>query len=330
MEFGPVPVSQALGAVLAHSQATPQGRVRKGRILTADDIAALSAAGLHSVVVARPGPEDCPEDQAAAQLAGAIVPSPAAAGLRVTDASTGRVNLYATGPGVLVLDVAAIETANALDPMVTIATLPAYARTAPGAMVATIKIISYAVPQDVVNAACDLARSAIRVAPVCLRTACLILTEMMPGDGGGKGQAAVATRLDRMGMRLAETQVVAHETDAIARAVRASTADLVLLLTASATSDPADVGPAGLVAAGGVMTRFGMPVDPGNLLFSGTLNGRAVIGLPGCARSPALNGADWVLERTVCGLPPSHAEIAAMGIGGLLKESPARPHPRAG
>ncbi|TMV49841.1 molybdopterin biosynthesis protein, partial [Thioclava sp. BHET1] len=47
------------------------------------------------------------------------------------------------------------------------------------------------------------------------------------------------------------------------------------------------------------------------------------------ARSPALNGADWVLERLACGLEVGDAEIATMGVGGLLKEIPIRPHPRA-
>ena len=103
---------------------------------------------------------------------------------------------------------------------------------------------------------------------------------------------------------------------------------MALILTASATSDPADVAPAGLIAAGGVLTRFGMPVDPGNLLFLGDLGDQPVIGLPGCARSHALNGADWVLERVACGLQVTSADIAAMGVGGLLKEIPSRPQPR--
>ena len=83
-----------------------------------------------------------------------------------------------------------------------------------------------------------------------------------------------------------------------------------------------------VVAGGGESDRFGMPVDPGNLLFLGRLGGRPVLGLPGCARSPALNGADWVLERVVCGVHVSDADIAAMGVGGLLKEIPTRPQPR--
>ena len=71
-----------------------------------------------------------------------------------------------------------------------------------------------------------------------------------------------------------------------------------------------------------------MPVDPGNLLVLGDLRGQPVIGLPGCARSPALNGADWVLERVACGLDITDDDIAGMGVGGLLKEIPLRPQPR--
>ena len=91
-----------------------------------------------------------------------------------------------------------------------------------------------------------------------------------------------------------------------------------------------DVAPSAVRLAGGKVTRFGMPVDPGNLLFLGEVGNRPVIGLPGCARSPALNGADWVLERVMCGVPIGDAEISAMGVGGLLKEIPTRPRPREG
>ena len=49
--------------------------------------------------------------------------------------------------------------------------------------------------------------------------------------------------------------------------------------------------------------RFGMPVDPGNLLLLGRLGGKPVLGLPGCARSPKVNGFDWVLQRLIADLP---------------------------
>ena len=127
----------------------------------------------------------------------------------------------------------------------------------------------------------------------------------------------------RVGKTFVPTDIVA------AQAIAASDAGMILVLTGSATSDIADVMPMGLVAAGGEVIRFGMPVDPGNLLVLGRLGARPVIGLPGCARSPALNGADWVLERLACGVGVTGADIAAMGVGGLLKEIPTRPQPRA-
>jgi molybdenum cofactor cytidylyltransferase len=37
-----------------------------------------------------------------------------------------------------------------------------------------------------------------------------------------------------------------------------------------------------------------------------------------------------VLERLACGLPVGSADIARMGVGGLLKEIPTRPQPREG
>ena len=97
----------------------------------------------------------------------------------------------------------------------------------------------------------------------------------------------------------------------LVRMLLASRADMLLVAGASATVDRRDVGPSGVVAAGGQIVHFGMPVDPGNLLFIGSLNGVPVVGLPGCARSPALNGADWVLERLACGLAVTAEDIAA-------------------
>src|SRR5690606_36185918 len=129
------------------------------------------------------------------------------------------------------------------------------------------------------------------------------------------------------GYTLADSRITAHDEAEVAAALD-STADLILILGASATSDRADVAPAAVVRAGGRIERFGMPVDPGNLLFLGGLKDTPVVGLPGCARSPALSGVDWVLERIAAGIPVNGAAIARMGVGGLLKEMPGRPQPR--
>ena len=98
---------------------------------------------------------------------------------------------------------------------------------------------------------------------------------------------------------------------------------------ASVIVDRRDVIPAAIEKAGGHIEHFGMPVDPGNMLLLGRLGEVPVLGLPGCARSPKVNGFDWVLERLCAGMPVGREDIMRMGAGGLLAEIPSRPLPRA-
>lgn len=325
MKFGPVPVTDALGAVLAHSVVTATGRLRKGHLLSPAEITELIASGHETVTVARLEPGDVDENAAAARLAQAIT----GPGLRLSRAATGRVNVMATGPGIARIAVDGVNAINAVNPMITVATVPQYHRVDPGSMVATIKIISYAVPQDDLQRACAAGRDTLGVAPPIYRSATLIETSLEHDEPASKGRDAMQGRLARLGLGLSARAIVPHETGALARAIGQAPGDVIFVLTASATSDAEDVGPAALRAAGGRLIQFGMPVDPGNLLFLGVLGERPVIGLPGCARSPALNGADWVLERVICGLDLTPADFAGMGVGGLLKEIPTRPQPRA-
>ncbi|EAQ27147.1 molybdopterin-binding protein [Roseovarius sp. 217] len=325
MKFGPVPLDQAEGGILAHSEQVAGGRLRKGVVLDATQIAALRAAGYAAVTVAALDAQDVHENAAAEALATALRAT--TPDLALSTPFTGRVNLSAERPGVVCLDVAAIHAANAVDPMITVATVAQHHQIHAGGMIATVKIIAYGVPRAALERAAEAAQGAVRLAVAQYRTASLIITDV-PGGPGDKGRDAIAARVTGLGMEMVETVLCAHDEAALAAAITSAKGEIVLILTASATSDPFDTAPQALRAAGGQVERFGMPVDPGNLLFLGGLGARPVIGLPGSARSPVLHGADWVLARVACGLPCGAAEIAAMGVGGLLKEIPTRPQPR--
>ncbi len=326
MNFGRVPLSEAEGGILAHSLKLPSGVLKKGTVLAAEEIGALRAAEHATVVVARLGPFDVAEDEAARRIGAALV----AEGLKLGPAFTGRANLIAERAGVIRVDAAAVNAMNGVDEGLTLATLPDLMRVAADQLVATAKIIPYGLPETVVaKGVAGLGETPIRLFPFQGGTARLVMTET-PGFKPSlleKGEAVVRTRLESLGYDLNDVAVVPHETAAVADALGAA-ADLYLVLGASATSDRDDVVSAAVVAAGGRIERFGMPVDPGNLLLLARLGDVPVVGLPGCARSPALNGVDWVLERLSARVPVASDDVAAMGVGGLLKEMPERPQPR--
>lgn len=332
MIFGELGLDDAAGAILAHSITIGGKRYGKGRVISDADITAFRSAGLRAVIAARPDKDDLVEDDAAARIAAALadgVPH-----ISTSAPFTGRVNIFAEDHGLLRIDADAVNAANAVDEAITIATLPDNTRVSPRQMLATIKIIPYAAPA---KAVADVRKSlagagALRLHPRRVGTASVFLTRTagMKDKLVDKGAAAVAARLSALGVEGGAPVVTPHETGALAAALKDARGDIIIVLGGSATADRRDVAPAAVEAAGGRIERFGMPVDPGNLLFIGDLDGRPVIGLPGCARSPKLNGADWVLERVVSGLAVTGADIQAMGVGGLLKEIPSRPQPRAG
>jgi|JI10StandDraft_1071094.scaffolds.fasta_scaffold06286_17 molybdenum cofactor cytidylyltransferase len=326
MIFGPQAVGECEGAVLAHSLLVGGKRWAKGRELSAADCAALVAAGLTEVTVARFEPGDIAEDAAAARLAAAL----AGRGVSALVPVHGRVNLVAEADGLLLAPRAGVDALNAVDEALTLGTLADMARVAKGDIVATIKIIPYAVCEAALAAALAIT-GPISVAAYHALGVDLFQTTL-PGTADkllARTDAVTRARIAGCHGHVVNAENCAHDTAALAALLRRPTeAAITLVAGASATVDRGDVIPAAIIAAGGSVERLGMPVDPGNLLVLGRIGNRAVIGLPGCARSPKHNGFDWVLERLFSGILVTAADIAAMGSGGLLAET-ERPEPRA-
>jgi len=225
-----------------------------------------------------------------------------------------------------VVDKPGIDRLNLIDEAVTFATLPAYKPVVAGEMIATVKIIPFAVTGAVRDAAVSVTRDApplIRVAPYRIRKVGVVST-LLPGLSAKvieKTLRVTAERLAPAGAVIVAERRVRHEQSALTQAlgeVLREGAELVLVFGASAIADRRDVIPSALEAIGGRIEHFGMPVDPGNLLLIGDANGRPVLGAPGCARSPKENGFDWVLMRLLAGLEVPREAITGLGVGGLL------------
>jgi molybdenum cofactor cytidylyltransferase len=235
------------------------------------------------------------------------------------------------------VDKAGVDALNRVDPAITFATLNAYAPVVAGKMIATVKIIPFAVAGAARDAAVAAARAAtpmVRVAPFKVRKVGIIST-VLPGLADKvieKTLRVTEERLAPTGATIVAERRVPHETRALAKAldeVLEAGAELVVVFGASAIADTRDVIPAAVEEIGGKLEHFGMPVDPGNLMLVAQANGRPVIGAPGCARSPKENGFDWILMRLLAGLPVTRTDITGLGVGGLLMEIVTRPQPRA-
>ena len=333
MKFGAIPPREAEGAIAVHSIRKGGMVLKKGTLIGKAEVAALEAAKVSEIVVARLEPGDVSEDVAAAEIAAAV----AGKGVHVDRAFTGRANLFAEEAGVLVVDKAGVDALNDVDPAITFATLNAYAPVVAGKMIATVKIIPFAVSGAARDAAVAAARAAqpmIRVAPFKVRKVGIIST-MLPGLADKvieKTLRVTEERLAPAGATIIAEKRVPHETRALAKAldeVLKAGAEMVVVFGASAIADTRDVIPAAVEEIGGTLEHFGMPVDPGNLMLVAQANGRPVIGAPGCARSPKENGFDWILMRLLAGLPVTRGDITGLGVGGLLMEIVTRPQPRA-
>jgi len=333
MKFGALPVADAEGGVAVHSIRQGGLVLKKGTLIGKDEIAALKAAGIEAIVVARSEPGDVPEDAAAAEIAMAV----AGEGVHVERAFTGRANLFAETAGVLVVDKDAVDRLNQVDESITFATLAAYKPVVAGEMIATVKIIPFAVAEKARDAALAVAKAArplVRIAPYRIRKIGVVST-VLPGLASkviDKTLKVTQERLAPAAATIVAERRVPHEQRALARAmeeVLGAGAELVIVFGASAIADRRDVIPAAVEAIGGRIEHFGMPVDPGNLLLIAQARGYPVVGAPGCARSPKENGFDWVLMRLLAGLDVPRAAITGMGVGGLLMEIVTRPQPRA-
>jgi len=332
VKFGKIKIDDAVGAILAHTLRSGELVIKKGSVLTSAHLKEIKAAGIDSVTAASLETGDMGEDD----VAHAIATKLAGNGVGITDATSGRCNLYAKTSGILNLDIATINELNASGGGVLCSTIPSFAVAEAGQTIATVKVIPYAVAGGIFDAllktVSSVGSSAINVQSFKNKRTGLVLSEVAGTKQSilDKALEVISARVETLGSEVLHNVCVAHEREPLADAVRvaAEICDVVLVLGGASTVDIGDTVPAAIIDAGGKVDLFGIPVDPGNLLVSGTIGNVVVLGLPGCARSPKMNGVDLILPRLFAGMDISPETLLGLGVGGLLHDVSDRPAPR--
>ena len=332
MKFGRIALAAGEGAILAHSVRGPGVALKKGEVIGPAHIAALEGAGIDAIVAATLEPGDITENVAASRLAARV----AGANVRLELPFTGRCNLMAEAAGLIRVDASTIDRINAVDESITVATLTPMQPVAAGELIATVKIIPFAVPQRCLDrgleAAAEPSVSIAPFRPLAIGVVSTLLPGLKPATVA-KTLRLLEDRLAPAGATITRENRVAHDAAALAEGIAAMAGvDIVVVFGASAITDRRDVVPAAIEMAGGSVVHLGMPVDPGNLLLLGRIAFDRltvpVIGAPGCARSPKENGFDFVLRRLLAGVPVVGTDLRRMGVGGLLSEIVSRPQAR--
>ena len=333
MKFSEYHLDDALGAILAHSLRLPNKSLKKGTVLTDSDLSFLKEYGYEKIVCAKLEEGDLNEDVAAAELATLIAGSNLVKG----NAFTGRCNLFSETSGLVVFNPLYLDRFNSVHESITLGTVAPFQNVSKGQMIATLKIIPFAIPSKLlrkIKANKDDFENLLDVAPYPEKKVTLIQSRL-PGTKEtvlNSTLEATSFRLKNLGILDLNEARCNHDQNSLSELIIQAVkdqAELILISGASAVVDRRDVVPAAIEHAGGKIRHFGMPVDPGNLLLLGSINGIDVVGIPGCARSPKLNGFDWVLQRLLANIPVESVDIMRMGSGGLLKDIITRPLPRA-
>ncbi len=323
---------ESLGSVIAQTYNLPGKTISKGTFMTSEIVDYFKEGDVQNILCAVPENDDIHEDEAANIISNAIDRSH----LYTESASTGRVNFKSRSLCLVRYERELIKEVNLVDESIAFSIVEHNQLLAKNDLIATLKIIPFFTQKKYVDQVISiLAKNELfKTHSLNKKEVSLIQTsfEWQKKSMFKATSNVTRNRLEALDCSLNEEKLIRHDFELIRSEIRSSIEsgiDILLISGASAIIDRFDYIPKAILSEGGEIIQYGLAVDPGNLLLIGKVDNTTVIGMPGCARSPKLNGFDWVLQLMMADIPINREELADMGAGGLLMEIASRPLPRA-
>ena len=323
---------ESKGSILAQSYNLSERKLSKGTRVSKAIVELLNKENIKTILCAVPHENDMDEDAAAEAISNAIDRNR----LYAEEASTGRVNFRTPALGVVRYNRELIKKINLVDESIAFSIVEHNQLLAKNDLIATLKIIPFFVSKIYVERVVTLLskHEIFKIHRLEEKKVGFIQTyyDWQKRSIFKATSNVTRSRLDALGCLLEKETLIPHDHESLCSEIKSSIdsgAQVLLISGASAITDRSDYIPKAILSVGGEIIQYGLAVDPGNLLLIGKIGGTTVIGMPGCARSPKLNGFDWVLQLLMANIPITKEELADMGAGGLLMEIASRPLPRA-
>ncbi len=320
-----IPVEEAIGMVLSHDvTAIVPGRFKgpafkRGHVIQAEDVDRLRDLGKAHIAALDLGPGWVHEDDAARRLARAA----AGGGIRLSTPSEGRVNLVASRDGLLKIDVDRLNAINAIADIM-MATRHTDRMVQEGQVVAGTRVIPLTIEDTVLQTAehlCAPAAPVVSVKAVPPKKFGIITTgsEVYHGRIEDKFGPVVEAKIAALGSRVLRQILVPDDRDMTVAAIRTLIREgaEIVAITGGMSVDPDDLTPGSIRATGAEVITYGAPVLPGAMFMLAYLKAVPIIGLPGCVMYHEASIFDLVVPRILAGERISHADIAALGHGGM-------------
>ena len=293
---------------------------RRGHVIAAEDIPRMLDIGKQTVFIWEPEAGEVHEEDAAARMAAAM-PVP---GAHYEGPSEGKMVLKAEHAGMLRVDTALLRRLNAIGD-ITISTLPDHYPVAPGARLASMRIVPLVTQEAQIAELERLCAGAkvLELLPYQTRRAGIIITgsEVYHGRIKDKFEAVARAKLARYPCEIVDVAICDDELSMLTGAARRmldAGADL-LIFSGGMSVDPDDLTPSAVRALGAEVVSHGVPSQPGNMTLVAYLGDAAVLGIPGASIVMPTTIFDVVLPQVFAGLRFTKEELISLGNGGLCQ-----------
>ena len=319
-----VSVEEAIGCVLAYDitevnleKGIKRRAYKRGHIILAEEIEHLKSLGRKNIYIEDGKGTGMHEDDAAKMAA------PYIAGENITfdpETSEGKVSFYAGTDGLFKVDEKRLFQINNLG-IPSLPTIHNNMGVTKGKQVAAFRIIPLMCEYSVMEKIKEILKTPlISVSPYKVKTCGLLVTGSEVYEGRIKDgfKPILEKKLAGYGVEITDYRIIPDEASLMIDSVKDITKNADMVITTGGTSvDPDDITAQALLDAGVVYEMKGTPIQPGNNMTVGYLDGKTVCAVPAAALHFSATSLDILLPRILAGEKITKHDLAMLAHGGL-------------